>query len=109
MRRCDHGWHLRDARGYLYEVVHDIRITPRELDVVRCVELFWRKHGKAPSYREIGLELGIENQRVLHHVRSLSAKGVLEQEWGKGMALSRTVRTAHLKVKHERDGLWVFW
>lgn len=51
--------------------------TPRQLEVLRIVRDLTARHGYAPTYAEIGAEIGISVATVCGHVWALDDFGLL--------------------------------
>lgn len=54
------------------------QVTPRQLDVLRCIERSLRERGFPPTYREFQAELGLGSRQTVHeHLANLEARGML--------------------------------
>ncbi len=72
-------------------------LTPRQNEVLRFIEKYFKSHGYAPSYREICQELNFKSTNaVSFHVNQLVEKGYLKRE--KGIARSLVPVTQALSI-----------
>lgn len=51
--------------------------SPKQLEVLRLIKRFRRKHGYCPSMQEMGDLLGVSKVTIYQHVRALEQKGLL--------------------------------
>jgi repressor LexA len=59
-------------------------LTPRQAEVLRCLEAYLCAHGVPPSTRELQRQLGLSSQTtVVEHLAALVRKGVLRRLSGK--------------------------
>ncbi len=54
-------------------------LTARQETVVAFIQRHVRRHGKAPTYREIARHIGRDVRAAYQHVQALERKGVLER------------------------------
>ena len=54
-------------------------LTPRQQQILALIKDYIRAHGLAPTYEEIGAELGICKVTVLAHVHELEKKGLIRR------------------------------
>jgi repressor LexA len=55
-------------------------LTTRQIELLRCIAYHIREHGFPPSFRELGLYLGIASWRgagIGDHMRALERKGMI--------------------------------
>lgn len=57
-------------------------LTARQEAVVEFIQRRFRRHGRAPSYREIARHIGRDVRTAYQHVEALERKGVLERAGG---------------------------
>ena len=58
-------------------------LTKKQKDVLTYIELFIKKHGYTPSYREIAKGLKLSSPSTVHqHVQALCEKGIINSEDG---------------------------
>ena len=57
-------------------------LTARQETVVAFLQRHFRRHGKAPTYREIARHIGRDVRAAYQHVQALERKGVLERRAG---------------------------
>ena len=51
-------------------------MTPRQAECLNFIRGYWNKHGFAPTYREIGDEMGISTRSGVHRlIARLSERG----------------------------------
>ncbi|MDI3299088.1 MAG: S24 family peptidase [Bacillota bacterium] len=63
-------------------------LTPREREVLECIDAFIRERGYPPSVREIGARVGLRSSSTVHaYLRQLVRKGFLRQEGSRPRAL----------------------
>ncbi len=79
-------------------------LSPRQLQVLNLIRSWVETNGIAPSFREIGDQLGIKSTNgVSDHVRALERKGYIERVGGRGAARSlRLTRKATGTLEDER-------
>lgn len=67
-------------------------LTPKQKKVLDFVKKYSKKHGFAPSLKEVGRHIGANSPATVHeHLTALQSKGFLERE--KGRQRSMIVRT----------------
>ena len=52
-------------------------VTPRQLEVIRFIQVFRNRHGFSPTMQEIGDQLRLTKVTVFEHIEALVAKGLL--------------------------------
>jgi len=58
----------------------DLQLTRRQQQVLAALERLHERDGFAPSLRELAAEVGVASaSTVLHHVRVLERRGVVER------------------------------
>ena len=57
-------------------------LTHRQQAVVEFIQRHVRRHGRAPSYRDIAAHLRVDVKTAFQHVHALECKGVLERTDG---------------------------
>lgn len=57
-----------------------LRVTDRQLEVLRAVRGWVLDHGRMPSVRELGASLGRSASTVQQHLRALERRGYLERD-----------------------------
>ena len=69
-------------------------LTDREQEILRLINLFVRRHGYQPSFRELAAALDVRSTSTVHHyVGRLERKGVLRRIPGRPRGLeSRLTR-----------------
>ena len=58
-------------------------LTPLQQKVARLIQRHFRRHGRAPTYREIARHIGRHVRAAYQHVLALERKGVLERMGGR--------------------------
>lgn len=63
------------------------RLTPRSYEVLRYLRRYINTHGWAPTFSEIGTDLGMASKStVSHHLTQLERAGHIQRERGVGSA-----------------------
>ncbi|MDD5251254.1 MAG: transcriptional repressor LexA [Patescibacteria group bacterium] len=76
------------------------KLTKRQTEILNYIVGFMRENGYAPSYREIGEELGISSTATVHeHVKNLESKGYLRDAEGE---TPRTIDVAPAVLRASR-------
>jgi len=56
-----------------------IELAPRQKAALEEIKSFIRKHGYAPTTRELADRLGIFQTAAINHIRALTRKGYIQQ------------------------------
>ncbi len=56
-----------------------VMLTPKQRDILDFIRRYIDAHAIAPTYREIGMEFGINKVTVLVHIRHLENKGLIRR------------------------------
>jgi len=62
-------------------------LTKEQTRVYHFIADFWRTNGYAPSYSEIGANLGKSKQRVNRMIEDMERRGVVQREYGRKPAI----------------------
>lgn len=61
------------------KMTQNYSLTPKQKQVLQCIETHLAEHGRPPSYREIAADLGVTAVGTIQdHVRALRSKGYLD-------------------------------
>ena len=74
----------------------DVRLTPRQAEVLRYVQGYRSSHGYSPTLQEIAAELGVSKVTVFEHVEALEASKLCRREPNKARSLRLTERAQML-------------
>lgn len=64
--------------------------TDRQQAYLQAIEEHWRLHGVAPTYRELGLRLGVWAPAVCEMLGILRARGLVQKTQGAARTLRLT-------------------
>lgn len=89
----------------------DCRLTERQRALVEVIRAYLIKHGVAPTYREMGDELGITRASAFEMVRSIIYKGALTNtsrgSSARGLRLSPELHQHDRMVRYEGSAFLV--
>jgi len=78
-------------------------LTPRQLQIVRCIEQYRSSNGYSPTLQELAAELGVSKVTVFEHVEALVKKGVLLREPNKARSLAINPASGVGRLCGDRD------
>jgi hypothetical protein len=66
-----------DPDAALRLAVGEARLTPTQMQVLACIDGYWREYGYSPSMQEVADNMGVSKTTICEHVDALCQKGVL--------------------------------
>ena len=78
-----------DDGGVQHEAVLPAVLTPRQADVLHCIQRLTAQMGWPPTIHELARELGLSGTRIRQHLAALKKRRAISRE----IATARSVRT----------------
>ena len=80
-----------------------LRVTERQLELLRAIKRWSVQHGRMPSIRELGEVLDRSPSTIHQHLRALELRGLVERS-GQSHGLRLTVSDEHLELPESGAG-----